>query len=249
MEYFWEIVSTIKDGVGFNYFDSLHLAWILGAIIFISINSFIYRKCDDRKRSKMRKIFALLIILDELFKQYGLIAHGNWTFNDLPLHLCSINIMIITYHSFRPNTTVDNFLYAVCLPSAISAILAPIWTTLPLLNFMHIHSFTIHILLATYVVMLVAGKDIIPDIKLVAKALMFTCIIAIPIYGVNLIFNTNFMFLMGPEEGNYLLLFFEETFGFHLIGVMLIECLIILVLYTPFYVVKAVRMKNKYLPR
>ena len=243
MNYFWEIVTTIEEGVGFNYFDSLHMSWIIGFVVFALSCSFIYKNCDDRKRNIMRKLFVLLIIADELFKQYGLITHGNWTANDLPFHLCSINIIIITYHSFKPNTTVDNFLYAVCLPSAIAAILAPIWTSLPLLNFMHIHSFTIHILLATYTVMLVIGGDILPDIKLVAKAIIFTCIIAIPIYGINLILNTNFMFLMGVEEGNPLL-FFQEVFGFHLIGVPIIECFIIFVLYTPHYVYRAIKQKN-----
>ena len=243
MKYFWEIVETIEEGLGFNYFDSLHWTWIIGAIVFALVCGLIYRKCDAKTRKILRRFFALLIIGDELFKQYGLIAHGNWTANDLPFHLCSINIIIITYHSFKPNTTVDNFLYAVCLPSAIAAILAPTWTSLPLLNFMHIHSFTIHILLATYTIMLVAGGDIYPDIKLVAKAIMFTCIIAIPIYGINLVLNTNFMFLMGVDKGNPLL-FFEENLGFHLLGVPILESIIIFILYTPFHVYRAMKSKN-----
>ena len=240
MNYFWEIVTTIKDGVGFNYYDSLHMSWILGFILFALANSFIYRACNSNTRKYLRWFFVILILADEIFKQYGLISHGNWTANDLPFHLCSINIIIITYHSFRPNTTVDNFLYAVCLPSAIAAILFPTWANLPLWNFMHIHSFTIHILLATYTIMLVIGGDILPDIKLVAKAIIFTCIIAIPIYGINLLLNTNFMFLMGADEGNPLL-FFQEMFGFHLIGVPIIECVIIFVLYTPVYLIRAIK--------
>ena len=243
MKYFWETMESIQGNVGFNYFDALHWSWIIGAIVFAVICSFIYRKCDAKGRKIMRRLFVLLILLDEGLKQYGLIAYGNWTFNDLPLHLCSINIIIITYHSFKPNTTVDNFLYAVCLPSAIAAILAPIWTNLPLLNFMHIHSFTIHILLATYTVMLVAGGDIYPDIRLVAKAIMFTCIIAIPIYGVNLVLNTNFMFLMGVDEGN-VLHFFQENLGFHLLGVPIIESIIIFILYAPFHIYRAIKSKD-----
>lgn len=242
MKYFWEIVETIEQGLGFDYFDSLHMSWILSYIIFALICSLIYRKCNKHARNRMRKLFVLLILLDEFLKQYGLIAHGNWTFNDLPFHLCSINIIIITYHAFKPNTTIDNFLYAVCIPSSTAAILAPTWTSLPLLNFLHIHSFTIHILLATYTIMLVAGGDIVPDIKLVAKAIIFTCILAMPVYGINLLLNTNFMFLMGVEEGNPLM-FFQDVFGFHLIGVPILESIIIFILYTPFYLFRA--LKNK----
>ena len=134
--------------------------------LILAIFLFIYKKSDANKRDKIRKLFALLIILDEIFKQYGLIAHGNWTVNYLPLHLCSINIFIIAYHVFKPNKTIDNFLYAICIPGALAAILAPTWTKLPLFNFMHIHSFTVHIELAAYPIILAVGGDIKPDIKL-----------------------------------------------------------------------------------
>ena len=87
MKYFWEIVETIEEGLGFNYFDSLHWTWIIGAIVFALVCGLIYRKCDAKTRKILRRFFALLIIGDELFKQYGLIAHGNWTANDLPFHV------------------------------------------------------------------------------------------------------------------------------------------------------------------
>ena len=234
MKYFWETVSSIEEGVGFNYYDGTHLAWIFAFVAFAIISSIIYRKSDASKRDKIRKLFALLIVLDEIFKQYGLISNGLWTTGYLPLHLCSINIFIIAYHVFKPNKTIDNFLYAVCVPGALAAILAPTWVELPVLNFMHIHSFTVHILLATYPIMLVAGKDIIVDIKEVPKAILFTFILAIPIYFVNVLLDENYMFLMKAEVGNPLLLF-EEWFGFHLIGVPVIESVVILILYGPFY--------------
>lgn len=234
MKYFWETVSSIEEGVGFNYYDGTHLAWIFAFVAFAIISSIIYRKSDASKRDKIRKLFALLIVLDEIFKQYGLISNGLWTTGYLPLHLCSINIFIIAYHVFKPNKTIDNFLYAVCVPGALAAILAPTWVELPVLNFMHIHSFTVHILLATYPIMLVAGNDIIVDIKEVPKAILFTFILAIPIYFVNVLLDENYMFLMKAEAGNPLLLF-EEWFGFHLIGVPVIESVVILILYGPFY--------------
>ena len=244
MKYFWETVASIEEGVGFNYYDGTHIAWILAFVAFAIITSIIYRKSDSKQRDRIRKLFALLIVLDEIFKQYGLIAHGLWTTGYLPLHLCSINIFIIAYHVFKPNKTIDNFLYAVCVPGAIAAILAPTWVELPVLNFMHIHSFTVHILLATYPIMLVAGKDIYVDIKEVPKAILFTAILAIPIYFVNVLLNENYMFLMKADAGNPLL-YFEEWFGNHLIGVPVIESAVILVLYGPFYIYRHLKNKAK----
>lgn len=243
MKYFWESVDSIEGGVGFNYFDSTHLAWIIGFIVFALICSLVYRNSDTNKKDKMRKLFAFLIICDELFKQVGLLSNGLWDVSYLPLHLCSINIFIIAYHIFKPNKTIDNFLYAVCVPGALAAILAPTWIELPVMNFMHIHSFTVHILLATYPIMLVAGNDIVPDLKEIPKAILFTLLIAVPIYFVNLALDTNFMFLMVAEPGNPLL-WFGETFGFHLLGVPVIEAIVILILYEPFYIYRAYQSKK-----
>lgn len=232
MKYFLDTVDTIVEGVGFNYFGPLHLAWIVGFILFAIFMCITYRKSENQKRDKIRKIMALCIVADEIWKMFFLTLGGNYTVDYLPLHLCSINIFIIAYHVFKPNKTLDNFLYAVCIPGAIAALLAPTWVELPILNFMHLHSFTVHILLATYPIMLVAGGDIVPDIKQVPKAVLFTLCLAIPIYFVNLALDTNFMFLMYAEAGNPLY-YFEKALGNHLLGVPVIYAVVLLVLYGP----------------
>ena len=234
MEYFLETVDTIVDGVGFNYFGPLHLAWIAAFVVFAIVMSVIYRKSDEKKRDKIRKIMAACIVFDELWKMFFLTIGGNYTFDYLPLHLCSINIFIITYHVFKPNKTLDNFLYGACIPGALAALLAPTWTELPILNFMHLHSFTVHILLATYPIMLVAGGDIVPDIKQLPKVILFALCMAVPIYFVNLALDTNFMFLMYAEAGNPLIFF--EPLGSHLIGIPVIYAVVVVILYGPFIV-------------
>ena len=143
-----------------------------------------------------RKIIAWLLIADELFKMAILIASGNYGVGYLPLHLCSINIFMITIHAYKPSAIVDNFLYTVCIPGAIAAMLFPTWTSLPLGNGMHLHSFTVHTLLALYPIVLSVNGDIRPDIRKLPKSLGLLVLMAIPIYGVNLLLDTNFMFLM-----------------------------------------------------
>lgn len=242
MEYFIETVDTIVEGVGFSYYGPLHIMWIsifIGFAIFMSI---IYRKSDAKKRDKLRKIMAAAIVADEIWKMFWLILGGNYTVDYLPLHLCSINIFIIAYHVFKPNKVIDNFLYAACIPGALAALLAPTWIELPFLNFMHLHSFTIHILLATYPIMLVAGGDIVPDIKMLPKLILFALCMAVPIYFVNLALDTNFMFLMYAEAGNPLILF--EPLGSHLIGIPVIYAAVVVVLYGPFIVYNKIKTKK-----
>ena len=78
MEYFIDTVDTIVDGVGFNYFDSLHLAWIAVFVVFAVFMSVIYRKADVQKRDKIRKIMALSIVLNEVWKVFWLVVGGNY---------------------------------------------------------------------------------------------------------------------------------------------------------------------------
>ena len=243
MRYFLDTVGTIENGVGFSYFGLTHLVWIIAFVIFAGICSYVYVLSNKERRLKIRKIISLLIILDEIFKILMLLIGGNYSVSYLPLHLCSINIFIIAYHVYKPSKVLDNFLYSVCVPAALAALLAPSWVELPLGNFMHIHSFTIHILLATYPIMLVAGKDIVPDAKEISKSFLFTVVMAIPIYFINLLLDTNFMFLMYAEPGNPLY-WFGENWGNHILGVPVIYSVVLLLMYFPFYIKKKKQVIN-----
>lgn len=180
----------------------------------------------------MRYLYAGLLLLDEAIKIAGLAAFGNYEVSYLPLHLCSINIILIAVHVLKPSKTLGNFLYSICIPAAIAALLFPTWTKLPLLNFMHIHSFTVHILLATSPIMLTAGGDIRPTAKELPKSLLLLMGLALPVYVVNLRCDTNFMFLMEADKGNPLY-WFEEMWGSHFLGFPIIMAGVFLVMYFP----------------
>ena len=150
----------------------------------------------------------------------------------LPLHLCSINIFLIAIHAWRPSKVLGNFLYLVCIPGAVAAMLFPTWATLPPLNFMYIHSFTIHILLALYPIVLALGGDIVPERREFPKCVLLLLVMAVPIYGVNLLCDTNFMFLMYPEAGSPLL-WFREHWGNHLLGYPILIAAVVMVMSIP----------------
>lgn len=242
MQYFLETVDTIAPAlnVGFSYFNALHLAWLAFAVFFTVIVSVLYRRRGNSGRARWRKGLAIALLADELFKMAGLFIGGNYLPDYLPLHLCSINIILIAVHAWRPSKTLDSFLYTVCIPGALAALLFPTWTELPLANFMHIHSFTIHTLLVAYPIALTVGGDIHPDIRCVPRCLILLLGMALPIYGFNLLFDTNFMFLMYAEPGNPLYLF-EQAWGNHLYGFPVLIAAVIIVMYAPVCVSRRLR--------
>lgn len=239
-QYFFECSDTIVKGVGFSHFDPLHLMWLLAFVLFAGFSCYFYKNATPEKRRKIRFVYAGLLVLDELIKIAGLSAFGNYSVSYLPLHLCSINIILIAIHVFKPTKALDNFLYSICIPAAIVALLFLTWTKLPLLNFMHIHSFTVHILLATYPIMLTFGKDIRPSAKDLPKSLLLLLDLALPIYIVNLLFDTNFMFLMRAGKTNPLYIF-EKMWGNHLWGFLVIIPAVLLLMYFP-HIVKHIKI-------
>lgn len=243
MQYFLETTETVTDGVGFSHYDTLHLIW-LAIFLFVTVSSCIwYRHLGLTGKVRWRRTVAILLILDELFKVVMLVIGDRYLPTYLPLHLCSINIFMIAIHAWKPSGLIGGYLYTVGIPGAIAALLFPTWTSLPLANFMHIHSFTIHILLALYPIVLGTAGELAPQVKKLPQYLLLLVAMAIPIYGINLLLDTNFMFLMYANEGNPLYIF-EQLWGNHLYGFPVLIAAVLLVMYVPLVIFRKIKSKR-----
>ena len=232
MPYFFDTLETIPEGVGFPVYSPLHLVWLGIFVLFCLVGSLLYPRCSQAGRRRWQRTIALFLLADEAFKHTMLLLGDRWIPEYLPLHLCSINVFLIALHAWKPNDFLGNFLYTVSIPGAVAALLFPTWTPLPLGNFMHWHSFTIHILLAGYPILLTAAGDIRPQAKYIPKCLLLLLAMAVPMYGINLLLDTNFMFLMFAAEGNPLLIF-ENLWGNHLYGYPILISAVLAVMHLP----------------
>lgn len=243
MKYFLDTTGTIESGVGFSHFGGLHLIWLVLFAVVTVVNGIWYRKLTDSGKERWRKVVAILLLVDEVFKDVMLIVGGRFEPDYLPLHLCSINIILIAVHAWKPSRLLSGYLYTVGIPGALAALLFPSWTSLPLMNFMHLHSFTVHILLALYPIVLGAAGDLRPEVKCLPKYLLLLVGMAIPIYGVNLLLDTNFMFLMSADPGNPLYLF-EQMWGNHLYGFPVLIVAVLIVMYVPLVIFRKIKSKR-----
>lgn len=243
MQYFMDTTETIEDGVGFSHYGSLHIAWLALFVVIVVLNCLLYRRLSERGRVHWKKVVALLLVADELFKVVMLLIGGRYLPEYLPLHLCSINIFLISIHAWKPSKLLAGYLYTVGIPGTIAALLFPSWTKLPLLNFMHIHSFTVHILLALYPIVLGTAGELAPNPKHLPRYLLLLVGMAIPIYGINLLLDTNFMFLRSASEGNPLYVF-EQLWGNHLYGFPVLIAAVLLVMYVPLVVFRKIKEKH-----
>ena len=229
MTYFLETVETVAPGLGWAHFGPFHLTVLASFILLAAALCRGYRRLDQNGRWRWQQIVAVLLIADEMLKDLGLRVGGNYTLDYLPLHLCSINIFLIALHAWRRPRLLDTFLYFICLPAACAALLFPTWTPLPPLNFMVIHSFTVHFLLALYPLALTLRGDMDPQPRAFPRCFALLAAMAVPIWFFDRAFDTNFMFLMRADEGNPLKLF--ERFGSHLLGYPVLLAVVFAVMY------------------
>lgn len=239
MSDFWLTKSTMDkinpDYINFEHFSPIHLfvtALFIGIIIAAMLY---YRKLDEKSRQNFLYIMSALLIADELWKHIGSLATGQWEWEFVPLHLCSINIFVCVINSFKRDDFTSEVLYSVCIPGASLALLMPTWTNLPYWNFMSLHSNSVHVLLAMYPLLLIAG-GFKPNFRRLPKVLLLLLCECIPIYFLNKVLDTNFFFLNGTA-GNPVLKILASVFGkeFYFIGFLPLLFVLWFFMYLPWY--------------
>lgn len=241
---FFVTSDNIPEGVGFQTFGLTHLVWLLAGLLFCVAACIFYHKLSADKRKRMLTVLGAYIFCQEMSKNLVLIFLGEFSWGYLPFHLCGINILLIFFDIIKQTKVVRSFLYYFSIPGALPALLFPNWTEMPVWNFFHIHSFTIHILLVLYPLLLVTTNQVSTDLKSALRGIGLLVAMAIPVYGLNLLWGTNFMFLMKPDSGNPLEMF-EKLLGSHLWGFPILLPVVILVMYIPARIFRNLKNRAK----
>ena len=242
MNFFWDTVETVNRSIckGFSHFDTSHILWLVLFLCAAVVCARLYRRAGAAGRRTFRLVFAVLLIADELLK-YGIVLAGGVPVSHyLPLQLCSISIILAILHALfgvgkggSPSIFgryAGNFLYLVGLPAGLSALLFPAWTALPAFaNLMSIHSFTVHIMLVVYVIMLVCGGEIRPEIKTTPACICALIAMAIGVYYFDVSLGMNYMYLVHLSPASPLAPF--AALGDYRIGYAVILAALVLVMY------------------
>ena len=238
MSDFWKSVQTIQADYGaayhsFSLFDPVHMTELLAALLLIAGCAWIYHRCSDNTRHQILRAVIVLMLVDEVLKHVVLLSTGQWNASYLPLHLCSINIFVCWYDAVHDNGWSKEILYALCLPGALIAMLSPSWQRLPVWSLMHLHSYSVHVLLILYPVLLLAG-GFRPQVQNIHRVLKFLVLTAAPIFFLNRLLGTNFFFLNDPN-GNPVTVLLANCLGerFYLLGFFPLIGLTLTVLYLP----------------
>ena len=250
MEYFLIYSAQIKNrglDIGFDLYEPGHLLWLAAILIIAGLAASRYKKARPRSRSRVRKAFAVILLLSEILKDTVIALLGADMIEYLPLHLCSFTILIMLLDAFGPWRDFTGQLLAYAMfPGACAALLFCNWTEYPFFNYMNIHSFAFHGWIVIYFFMIYAGGEVRVRYKGLWQTVLAMIIVSIPVYIFNLNFDTNYLFLNEASEGSPLVIVWD-IFGTrlgapgYLAGIVLMVLLIFHALYLIYRILEQIR--------
>lgn len=200
MNEFFDYSSNDIANLGFGRFRPGHLVWLFLGGLLIALGCMLYKR-QPQNRRRIALIVSSLGLALELGRAALLISQGLYDRGRLPLHLCTMSVYLCFIHALLPRPVLGQFLYAFTLPGAAFALLFPDWANYPAWHFVSLSSFLLHFLLVLYPLMLTFAGDIRPDVRRLPSCIGLMLCLALPVYGFNLIFDTNYMFLHWPPQG------------------------------------------------
>jgi len=155
------ILSPTRSSAPFDLFGRAHLT-SLALIGLAALLLFLFRRRlrTPAANRGIRFGMAGLGLLSELSLHGWLVLTGGWTLAySLPLHLCSLTILLSILMLWRPHRGLFEFVYLAGLAGALQALLTPNLGGYPFPHFVYIQFFVTHglIVLASLFMIFVQG--------------------------------------------------------------------------------------------
>ncbi len=214
---FFTYQNNLPPGVGYELFSPSHIFAITVCIILIIFITTWCIRYDKTGKHPIRKVIAIIPVVLMIIRLIYAVICGVPIKYEVPLHLCSMTgILCFIYELCLKNTpyirsVLGQSLYSLCLPGALMAIIFPDGTVYPIIHYITFESYLFHLLIIAYICIRVADKGIIPKVREAYKSIIFLIVIVPPVFLFNLIFKTNFMYVIGPSSGSPL-------YGFYTAG-------------------------------
>lgn len=242
-DYFWYTKDFVPNGIGFKIFGWLHICELVVAALIIIGLACLFKKLSQKGRERMLITVGVLLALDELLKHIGSLAIGQWEIGFLPLHICSVSLILSVIYLLTKNKVIPQILYCLGVLGACIALITPSWSALPLWNFMHLHSYTVHILLILFPILLVINGER-PTFKYFKVAYASVLIYCVPIFFLNKLWNTDFIFLNGARDTP--LNFLPDVLGdpWYIFPCALILGLLMVLMILPWHIIDKKKNKN-----
>ncbi|WP_374757433.1 TIGR02206 family membrane protein [Neobacillus driksii] len=150
---------------------------------------------------------------------------------DIPLQLCSLSTFLSLYLFLKPNQKVFNLLFFIgLLPAILSMVTPDIVYQFP--HFRFLKYFLHHSAIPLSVLYFILFEGYRVPRKAVITSYLTLNVIAVPIFYLNRLLDTNFFFLANPSESETLLSFFGSGIMYY-ISLEVASIIVFVITYIP----------------
>ncbi|MAA80475.1 MAG: TIGR02206 family membrane protein [Deltaproteobacteria bacterium] len=189
----------------FSPFNTVHGFILILSIVFVIVVLIFARRLPPKYEVFLRTIFCALVWGQEITLYYFRYTQEILSLSEhLPLHMCSLSVLLIPIALFKKTRTLSCLLYFWGMGGATQALLTPTVTaqTNPFLFYQFFISHTFIVLGALYPIFIYCIKPSRADLK---KSIMYTILI-LPFIGlVNWLVQGNYFYLSHKPEAKTLL--------------------------------------------
>jgi hypothetical integral membrane protein (TIGR02206 family) len=214
---------------GFVMFGAEHIISLL-VIVLIVILMYLFRSRIKEMHS-IKYILLLSLALSEVSYQCWALYNEIWTVKlYLPLQLCSLNILLCMILLLTENKKLFAFVYLFGFTGALQGLLTPELYQQPW-HFRFIQYFFAHGLIVWTAMYYAIVRSFRITWRRFFKSFLWLNFYAVCVYVINILLNTNYMFLM-RKPGNASLMDFLGPYPWYILGLELIAffmCLIVLI--------------------
>ena len=190
----------------FELFSIQHIQVLL-MFVAISFILVFFRSVLKPHKSVIKWILFSLLALSEVSAQVWVIMTDQWEYGSLPLQLCSISTFISIYLFLKPNKKAFYLLFFTgSLPAILSLVTPELFYQFP--HYRFIKYFLHHAALAWTVLYFVIYEGYRVPRKAIWSSFLLINLLALPIFFLNQILDTNFFYLANPTEAKTILSFF-----------------------------------------
>ncbi|MFT4416556.1 TIGR02206 family membrane protein [Fredinandcohnia humi] len=198
----------------FEMFSVPHVTFLL-LFVAISLLLVFFRGTLRRFQAIIKWTLCSILVLSEVSHHIWLVVTNQWEIGSLPLQLCSVSTFICIYLFLKPSKKAFYLVFFTgLLPPILSMVTPELFYQFP--HYRFLKYFLHHSAIAWSVIYFVVLEGYRVPRKAVWTAFFLLNLIAIPIFIINLLLDTNFFYLANPTETKTILSFFGSGIMYYI---------------------------------
>lgn len=236
----------VRDYTGgaFVLFGAWHLGFIIFFILFNLSFVFLRKNTDPVFRKRFRYGLAISSITVELSWHIWSAIVGLWNIQEyLPLHLCSVFVILNSIMLFTRSYRIYEFSYFLGIAGALQAFLTPDAGIYGLPHFRAIQTLMAHGLIISEGIYMTVVEGFRPTLGSIKRVFIWANVYMAVVYVINMVLGSNYMFV-AHKPVTASLLDFLGPHPWYILSLQLVGLVMCMILYIPFFI-KDARAKTQ----